>query len=261
MRPDAEVIGEAVALLREAVGSLNDDNKAANDPAASDVPLPKEAAEWSRAVDLTDLYIRAEVALARTIDQERTNYKSKKHLPLWGYRTENIEAFAEVRLRIDNLQKALDGMPSAALFLLFAFEKDGACEDIPSEETQQKTLCRLGELRLMLNRLRARCSQLLDERPGVHKSRKHRYWIAAESAYRIMRLSGLEPASGVCTSVFGKLASLMYEALSGEEAVDIYPVCRDVLKEVAGGRPVPTHHRRSKTLRLPQSLTETPEKI
>lgn len=175
----------------------------------------------------TKLVIRASINYLRQL--------AKVGAPVWGYWKENIEAINKLKEQIAELKKTLRTMPNAARLLLFTPEESGAADHLPTTATQKKSMERVKRVVGMLNYLDARCSQIMTNRPGKHRAIEHLKHYCAEEAWRLMRGCGLTPASGIETSVIGKIARLLYEAVTGKRNVDLAHECRVVVERGKAG--------------------------
>src|SRR5262249_20709770 len=149
--------------------------------------------------------------------------------PLWGFRQDNLEAIKTVHTHIKRLQKALKQTPKQALFLLFAPAPE---DDIPSDAAQKQVIARVHTMTAMLVRLRARCDALLRVKPGTHAGAGYRQRWVAEEAWHLMQRHGMQPTSGIATSVYGRVAGLLYEAGFNKYGKDIERGCKSVLAQV-----------------------------
>ncbi len=152
--------------------------------------------------------------------------------PLWGNRAENLKAIEALNEHVKSLQASLSDMPDTLRVLLFAPEAiDRIGTDVPSTEMQSKITARLRTTLNMLALLRHRCSQLAVSAPGIHGNVDYRKERAAEEAYDFLRRWGKQPASPKSeTSLFRKVAVLLYEGLTGEQGSDLERACIAVLK-------------------------------
>jgi hypothetical protein len=146
--------------------------------------------------------------------------------PLWGYRKENTEAAKKLKRQAAELKTTIGTMPEAARLLLFMPEEDGVVEQMPQIGALQNSLVRARKVIGMLNYLDARCSQIVTRKPGKHPGTEHVKHQCAEEAWRLMRNCLLEPASGIETSSLGKIARLLYEAVTGKRDIDLAHECR-----------------------------------
>ena len=85
---------------------------------------------------------------------------------------------------------------------------------------------------------RGRCDHLLAMR-GEHGSEDFRRRRVAVEAWRLLKLYNNEPASGTADSLYEKVASLLWEAATGERHRDLQRACKDALTTL------PTPHQPS----------------
>jgi hypothetical protein len=178
----------------------------------------------------TEIYIRSAIGLLRTLYSAATPIAPGT--PLWGYRQENLEHIEAVRKQIEKLQEALSDLPPRALALLFSPEVSGTDDLLPSIQTQQKAVARTRGVVAMLLQLRARCDQIAADRPGKHKLAGYRQEAAAGEAWNLLVRHNKQPTnSSSSTSLFRKVASLLYEGMTGEFGVDLERACGATFKE------------------------------
>jgi hypothetical protein len=150
---------------------------------------------------------------------------------LWGHRQENRKALAALKLAIEKLQSALRETPGVALFLLFTTEEGGPTESrIPSAITQEKVPARVRQFTTTLAYLCGRCDEFIKAPPGIRRGANHREQRAANEAWHLMRRHGLTPKSGVWTSVYGRVARLLFQGMTGERDKNLESECKDVLR-------------------------------
>ena len=152
-----------------------------------------------------------------------------------GRRQENVEDFTAIRKQVDGLQKALKKASGPALAFLFSSEGSYDDHDVPPVAEQTRTLDRLQQFVTMLAIVRKRCESLLQHRPGEHASADFRQRRAAEAAWHLLRVGGKEPAGGTLDSCYGNIASLLYEAMTGEPDRDLQWACKAALRKAAEG--------------------------
>jgi hypothetical protein len=122
-------------------------------------------------------------------------------------------------------------MPAAALYLLFAHEEDAPSESrLPkhSEVVPERIKHFMG----LLGYARARCDQLIAMRPGRRPDANYREQQCSREAYDLLKCHGIEPRSGVFTSRYGKIASLLFEGMTGIANKDLEKECKCVLAAV-----------------------------
>ncbi len=176
------------------------------------------------------------IRLLRTLDKKTaTRGNLKERAPIRGKRQENVEDFATVVKWVKGLQKALAKISGQALFHIFSAEDDFNPYSVPSSKAQQKVIIRTRQTVFALAYIRARCELLLTARPGVHGSAKYRQHQAAFEAWHFLRRYGKRPASGAADSLFGRVASLFYEGMTGTSNKDLERACKRTLRMAAGG--------------------------
>lgn len=156
--------------------------------------------------------------------------------PLRGRRTDNIEDFKALDDQIFRLQRTLAELLSpSSLFLLFSDEDDVIPNDLPSAETGKRSLIALQQFTVKLASLRKRCKHLLQVPPGEHGSADVKGRLVAIEAWRLMTMYGKNPRGGTAESLYGKVASLLWEAMTGEPDKDLQWTCKAVLKDAKDG--------------------------
>jgi hypothetical protein len=178
----------------------------------------------------TELSVRATISILRELDRE-VAYRgtSKERMPIAGKRQENADDFNALLKQVEGLQKALSKTSAPALFHLFSGDVVGP-DQIPSVEVQEKVQRRLRQVTGTLAYMRARCDFLLDERPGEHGAADFRQRRVAHEGWRLLKGHGKEPAGGTMDSLYGHIASLLYEAMTGESDKDLQWACKAALR-------------------------------
>ena len=159
-----------------------------------------------------------------------TRLKLLADTPIWGNRTENVDAIGDVQTDLERLLESIRKLPDRARFLLFAPEGTGAIDDVPSAEVQREAMRRARQTTALHAWLRTRCEQILAKPPGVHGAAKHLDHYVAEEAADLLRFHGKTPASGATTSLYGQVATLLFEMTTGEPGKDLEHACRGILK-------------------------------
>jgi hypothetical protein len=172
----------------------------------------------------------------RVVDQ-KIPYRgsSKERVSFRGKREDNAQDFKALRNQINDLRGFLRKMSSPALILLFSGEDDVKSDDEPPEVAQQKTLQRLESFTVTLDYLQMRCDFLLAERPGEHGNADYRQRRVAQEAWRLLKRHGTEPAGGTGDSLFGEIASLLWEGMTGEYGKDLQWACKAALTAAKAG--------------------------
>jgi hypothetical protein len=160
--------------------------------------------------------------------------------PFTGHRKDNEEYVKELREQIDRFRKILTRAPqplSAALFapeMFFRFaELQGSILGInPQTRTYlSQTPTRLALLLAQLDWLRAQCDQILRIELGTHKSLDQRKLDAAIASRELLEFAAnvtgrkLTLSWAHRTSKYCELASLFFEAATGEYGADLRRQC------------------------------------
>jgi hypothetical protein len=161
--------------------------------------------------------------------------------PLRGRRTDNIEDFRALDAQLSRLQRTLAEILSpSALCLLFSDEDDVIPNNLPSAETQQQFLIALQQFTVKLASLRKRCKYLIEVQPGDHGSAGVRERLVAIEAWQLLAMFGKKRAGGTAESLYGRIASLLWEAMTGEIDKDLQRACKAVLKDAKDGNLLPS---------------------
>jgi hypothetical protein len=177
-----------------------------------------------------------------TIDASIKRLKALKKIgaPIWGYQRENVEAIRDIESLSHELLEAFRKMPDAARVLLFMPEESGEADRLPSKAIQEKSRNRARKVTSMLNYLERRGGKIIALRPGKHGATEYLKHYCADEAWRIMQINCKKPASGARTSILGKIASLLYEAVTGKYGLDLERECGGALKRGDAGD-IPVH--------------------
>jgi hypothetical protein len=213
------------AVNRRATDTIIDDiikaiakKKAGTDVSTGDA-YADEANAAARALD-----VRSTVIILRDLDSLKR--------PLWGYRGENREATEALRKQFKGMQAALKAAPAAALFLLFDTRGNERVDAVPSAERVEIVHTRIRRFAETLAYLAGRCDELSAERPGKRKGAGYREEMAAVEAFRLIRRMGLHPSNSSSeTSLLRIVASLLYEAVTGAQGVDLERACRKIFAD------------------------------
>jgi hypothetical protein len=161
--------------------------------------------------------------------------KLKGRTSVWGHRTKNLEDFKSIKKQVDRLSKALIGISGTALVHLFSDERNVHLDQVPTMDVLKRTNERMSVFGAILRDLYKRCEYLLEQKPGEHGSSDYLgRWVARE-AWRILRRAKRNPASGINSSVYGAVAMLLYEAITGEADKDLQRACKAALAAAAKG--------------------------
>jgi hypothetical protein len=201
--------------------------------------LVKKLNEEEQDRDLSsEIYVQSAIKTLQALDQ-KVAYRGlgKEHMPVRGKWRDNIDQFKVVRAQIKNLREALKNTSAPALFLLFSGEQDvSSDEGVMSFVVQRRAKDRLQQTIGMLKGLQGRCDYLLTERPGEHGSVDFRQRRVAAEAWRLLKRHEQKPASGIATSLYGQVTSLLWEAVTGEQGKDLERACRTILMLADEGR-------------------------
>jgi hypothetical protein len=181
--------------------------------------------------------VRATIGILRELDRE-TVYRgaSKGRMPIRGKRQENIEDFSVLLKQVKALQKALSKTSVPALLLLFSGENDDLGTDqFPSVAVQKRVFRRLQQVTMALATMRGRCDLFLAKRPGAHGNAQYRQRRVAHEAWRLLRRHRKTPAGGTPGSLYGDIASLLWEAMTGEVDKDLQRACKTALRLAGEG--------------------------
>ena len=151
-------------------------------------------------------------------------------MPIRGKRQENIDDFKVLLKQIKGLQKALKKAGEPALFLLLSGESNIRSDKVPPSELQQRVERRRRQVVGTLAYMHARCNWLIAQRPGEEGHADFRQRRVAHEAWRLLRRHGKIPAGGTWESFYGNLASLLYEAMTGDGDKNLQWACKAALR-------------------------------
>jgi hypothetical protein len=184
--------------------------------------------------DFVEIDVRTTITILRELDRDLS---ARGRIPARGWRQQNNDDFAELRKQIKALEKALKQASGPALFMLFSGEEDLGADKTPSLSIQKHVQERHRMIDGLLEILHRRCDFLLEQQPGEHGSAEYRQRRIAEEAWRLLcRYQEKRPARGTADSLYGRTASLLFEAVTGEADKDLQRACKTVL-EAGGARP------------------------
>jgi hypothetical protein len=193
--------------------------------------LVKKLNEEEQDQDLSsEVYVRSAIKTLQALDQ-KVAYRGlgKEHMPVRGKWRDNIDQFKAVSAQIAKLREALKNVSAPALFLLFSGEQDvSSDEGVMSFAVQRRAKDRLQQTIGMLKGLQARCDYLM-ELPGEHGSVDFRQRRVAAEARRLLKRHEKKPASGIATSLYGQVTSLLWEAVTGEQGKDLERACKTII--------------------------------
>jgi hypothetical protein len=154
--------------------------------------------------------------------------------PIWGFKRSNVAALSALLKNIGDIRKTLSGMPGELLALLAV---ENLSEQVPSLLEQQNARERLEKIIAPLNYLQARGALLLDRQPGQHGSADFSQRLVADEAWRLMKYHNVKPTSGAASSEYGKIASLLFEAVTGQDKdyKDLQRACKSALERAKKG--------------------------
>jgi hypothetical protein len=146
---------------------------------------------------------------------------AKYPFPLAGYRRDNEKFVRKVRKWIEDGEGLLSAAPDGFNFhMLFAPEKSRSIDAMLQEAGQ-----RYGTLAAILAGVRDRCSWMAETKIGEHRSSGFPQERAAIAAGELMKRCGLPLAYSSRTSPYRVVASLFFEAMTGEYDRDMERAC------------------------------------
>jgi hypothetical protein len=160
--------------------------------------------------------------------------------PFTGNRKINEEHARDLRKQIDKLKRTITRAPKPLSAVLFAPEmfsrlatRQGSMLGInpQTRDYLAQTPTRLAFLLAQLDWLRAQCAQIIEIKLGTHKALDQRKLDAAIAARELLEFVAnvterkLSLSWGHQTSKYCKLASLFFEAASGECGADLRRQC------------------------------------
>jgi hypothetical protein len=152
--------------------------------------------------------------------------------PVWGFSEANGKSISALSDKVRDLRKALSDTPNEALILLAGADPS---DQFPSARRQQILLGRLRRIVATLGYLQRRCEELDANKVGVHRLANFSQRAVAEEAWRLMKNHMLTPASGISDSTYGMVATLLWEAVTGEAEKDLQRACKDALARAKAG--------------------------
>jgi hypothetical protein len=156
---------------------------------------------------------------------------SSKHGALQGRQQGNLKTFRAVQYQIVGLRAALGDATAPALVMLFLQDIEVKSGKIPSPEERQKILERVQVFTSWLAYLQSRCDFLITEKPGDHGHVNQLQRATAIEAYHLLRRHDVFPAGGGDESVIGRVASLLWEGITGRYDKSLRRTCKAVLAE------------------------------
>jgi hypothetical protein len=159
--------------------------------------------------------------------------QSNSKKPLWGFAEANSKSLSALSKNIRDLRKTLADAPGETLLLLAGADPS---DQFPLARKQQVLLDRLKQIVGMLGFLQRRCDELHAQKVGGHRGADFSQRMVAEEAWRLMRYHDLTPASGISDSTFGMVATLLFEAATGENDKDLQRACKAALERAKDGK-------------------------
>jgi hypothetical protein len=177
-----------------------------------------------------EIDVRATIQYLKGLDRPISYRAETKNVPFRGWRKENIEDFRALGNQIKRLETMLKAMTSPALFSIFSGEVDLKSDRSPSDQIQRTVINRLKFFKSELAWLRQRCEFLLTKRLGEHGKAEYRQHRVAHEAWHLLRRFGKVPADGSADSLYGRITSKLWEALTGEISKDLQWACKTTLQ-------------------------------
>jgi hypothetical protein len=156
---------------------------------------------------------------------------SSKLGALQGRQQDNLKNFKAVRKQITGLRTALADTNAQALAMLFSHDTEVKSGKIPTAEEAQKTLDQVRAFTSWLAYLQRRCDFLIAEKPGDHGHVDQLQRATALEAYLMLRRYKITTVGGGDESVLGRVASLLWEGITGEYNKSLRRACKAVLAE------------------------------
>jgi hypothetical protein len=161
--------------------------------------------------------------------------------PRLGFRSDNVESAEKLRRWIDAGigSDGEGGLIGQANSMLLWMERGG---DFKPKELESlfhgatlifQAVERRNTFLGALKELRERCDQIIKHEPGEHKSAGYVQRNAATLSRRLMELCGLELIYTNPTSVYCRVASLLFEVLTGLRDQDLERACETVARQPA----------------------------
>jgi hypothetical protein len=157
----------------------------------------------------------------------KVKLRTVKPEPLWGYYEENAKSAKAVREWIEKRPSALESDFFAMLFA--PGNSDALGLDIMLQQATNG--CRA--FMETLGKLHTRCESIeasikARKKPGAHRSLDPLQKQVAIEARLLMEACGKTATDGSAGSTFGKVASLLFEAVTGEIDKDLQRACKAV---------------------------------
>jgi hypothetical protein len=187
---------------------------------------------------ITKLDAGRTIAIERMVRRLIDNLRQiKDKPPEFGNQRENLEYLRELRKDIDRLMKTLRRFPNENVFMtLFAPYLEIQAPDCRASSVVQAINAKMEDATtqyaegvLWFEALRDRCDLIAKVRPGKHPHYGQQQFRAALAARVAMAKVGKKATSGTWQSRFRQVATLFYEATTGEPEMDIERACDEVL--------------------------------
>jgi hypothetical protein len=179
------------------------------------------------AIDDFKIGIATTITLLRTLDQERG--KPKGHIPIGGWRADNLKWLAALSGDIERLEATLSQAPPDANYALFSSHPDPFADFPPEAAEQRRTIERAQWFASVMASLRRRCDHLIEAKLGTPRAVHYRKYLAAEEAYHFLNNLGKNPTPSE-DGLFTQTTRLFYEAMTGEMVEDMQRICAGIIK-------------------------------
>jgi hypothetical protein len=151
----------------------------------------------------------------------------KPYTPLGGWRKDNTEFAEKLRAWVNEGEQILAAPPEGfnphTLFVPELQSLDETIEQTAARYSQAQACSELFTAILAL--LRQRCDRMIDRQDGEHRSAGYQAERAALAAEGLMEACGLPLAYASPTSPYCRVASLFYEAATGEYGRNLERAC------------------------------------
>jgi hypothetical protein len=169
---------------------------------------PSEAASFDRTQIRTH---------ARQLDDALLNLEMSLAAPTWDLLYFLFVSQAPVTMSEDGVLMTADGVPMPTLL--------PSMEDILNARYEREDV-----FRAELNRLRKMCARAVDTGFGLHPNFDRVKRLSASTAHDLMRALSNRKITGTKDDAFRAIASLLYEAISGQRDADLKRACDSVLR-------------------------------
>jgi hypothetical protein len=225
--------------MRAPRSDVRSQNEIIREIVAKLAPQDKRSKPWSEG-DLISAAITVDVGGTikyLVIADQEVRYRglTKAKIPFRGKQKDNEKDFEVIREQVRALRESLRNSSSPALTLLFSAEVDISGDRIQSVEEQTKGLHSLHEVIMTLAKMEARCDFLIRRQPGEHGNAGYRQRRVADETWRLLRRHGKDAGGGTPGTVLGDIASLLWEAMTGEADRDLQRACKAALQAASTG--------------------------